>query len=117
MTLWVSRIWPDVRLIDIVTLPSIFTGVLSCGFFCLVNPWMDRRFLPGKLRMSKGLILWNYIAAVVFSAVGFKALWDYSQYMGFVALGIFTMACFGVAHAVRNVRKGPILIDSRDDCE
>lgn len=104
VTLWLSRIWPDVRLIDIVTLPSIFTGVLSCGFFCLINPWMDRRFLPRSLWMHKGLMWSNYLAAVIFSATGFKALWDYGQSKGFMMLAIFILACFGLAYALRHVR-------------
>jgi len=114
--LWISKLWPEIKPIDIVTLPSIFTGVLSCGFYCLVNPWMDRRFLPQPLRMNRPLAIWNYAAAILFFLIGFKGLWDYGMshfeswgryggWGGFVMLAVFTLLCFLAAHAVRNLRK------------
>ena len=82
--LWVSRAYPGVQLIDIVTPAGIFTGVIACGFYCLANPWTDHRFLPAALRMSPWLVVLNILAGVFFTAAGFKALWDYGQYQGFL---------------------------------
>ena len=82
--LWVSRGYPGVQLIDIVTPAGIFTGVIACGFYCLANPWTDHRFLPAALRMSPWLVVLNILAGVFFTAAGFKALWDYGQYQGFL---------------------------------
>ena len=78
--LWASSSYPGVQLIDIVTPTGILTGVLACGFYCLANPWTDRRFLPAKLRMSGWLIALNVVAGVLFLLAGTKALWDYFVY-------------------------------------
>ena len=78
--LWASSSYPGVQLIDIVTPTGILTGVLACGFYCLANPWTDRRFLPAKLRMSGWLIALNVVAGVLFLLTGTKALWDYFLY-------------------------------------
>ncbi len=39
-------------LLAILTPANLFTGVLGCGLFCLLNLWMDRRFLPRALRST-----------------------------------------------------------------
>ncbi len=63
-------------LLAILTPANLFTGVLGCGLFCLLNLWMDRRFLPRPLRLPTWLWLLNLIAALVFIFVGIKGYWD-----------------------------------------
>ena len=77
--LWLSKRYPGVQLIDIVTPAGIYTGVLSCSFYCFANPWIDKRFLPPPLRMPKSLAVLNGIAGTLFLAAGSKALWDYGK--------------------------------------
>ena len=49
---------------------------MTCGFYCLANPWMDWKFLPPKLRMNWLLVGLNLIAGVLFTVLGAKSLWD-----------------------------------------
>jgi len=72
----VKQVHPDFSLIKIISPVSIYTGVLTCGFYCLLNPWMDWKFLPPGLRMNKLLVLLNLIAGVLFVVLGIKASWD-----------------------------------------
>ena len=53
--LWLTSLFPDVDLLDIVTPAGIYTGVLLCGFYGFANLWVDWKFLPIALRMSKPL--------------------------------------------------------------
>ena len=76
--LWLSRSFPGVTLIDIITPAGLYAGVLLCAFYCLANVWMDWRFLPASLRMPVGLAVLNVIGAGAFGVVGLKALWDHS---------------------------------------
>ncbi len=63
-------------LLAILTPANLFTGVLGCGLFCLLNLWMDRRFLPTALRMPVWLKLLNLLSAIIFIGLGFKGYWD-----------------------------------------
>ena len=63
-------------LIDLMTPANLFTGVLSCGLLCFILPWMDWRFLPKPLRLSKPLLLLNCVAGVIFLYLGLKGYWD-----------------------------------------
>jgi hypothetical protein len=63
-------------LLAILTPANLFTGVLGCGLFCLMNLWMDRRFLPRALRLPGWLWLLNLASAFVFLALGVKGYWD-----------------------------------------
>jgi len=79
--LWVSW-WiktfvdSEFSLVDWISPAGIYTGVLTCGFYCLANPWMDWKFLPPKLRMNWLLVGLNLIAGVLFTILGAKSLWD-----------------------------------------
>jgi hypothetical protein len=64
-------------LIEIITPANLFTGVLACGFVCLLNPWLDRRFLPQPLRMSRTLGASNVVAGLGFVALGIRGYWDF----------------------------------------
>jgi Mn2+/Fe2+ NRAMP family transporter len=63
-------------LLAILTPANLFTGVLGCGLFCLMNLWMDRKFLPKALRLPGWLWLLNLISGLVFLALGLKGYWD-----------------------------------------
>ena len=63
-------------LLAILTPANLFTGVLGCGLFCLMNLWMDRRFLPKGLRLPGWLWLLNLVSAFVFLGLGLKGYWE-----------------------------------------
>jgi hypothetical protein len=56
---------------------NLFTGILSCGLICLLNPWMDWRFLPASLRMPPLLGLLNAFAGIIFLGLGIKGYLDH----------------------------------------
>ena len=76
--LWLSRPFPEVTLIDIITPAGLYTGVLLCGFYCLANVWVDWRFLPAPLRMPIWLAALNVIGSIAFGYMGLTALWDHT---------------------------------------
>ncbi len=63
-------------LLAILTPANLLTGVLGCGLFCLLNLWMDRRFVPRGLRLPVWLWLVNATAAATFVSVALKGFWD-----------------------------------------
>ena len=99
--LWLKKLYPHLELIEIVTPAAIVSGVLSCGVYCLVNPWMDKCFLPAPLRMSKVLVVMNIVAGIIFTAIGLKAFWDYGRYPGYLALGVAILLCLFLARCLR----------------
>jgi hypothetical protein len=48
----VAIMWMGGNPVTIVTPAAIFGGVLTCGLWCLLMVWTDRRFLPKPLRMG-----------------------------------------------------------------
>lgn len=107
--LWGSRLFPQVQLIDIVTPAAIFTGMISCGLYCLANPWTDYRFLPPGLRMPRSLVLMNIIAGVLFTAAGLKTLWDYGQYRAYLVVLAFALASLLLAsYRQRRASRDPV---------
>lgn len=80
-------------LLAILTPANLFTGVLGCGLFCLLNLWMDRRFLPKSLRMPGWLWWLNLVAALVFLLLGLKGYWDdASRWYAIGSLGVMLLA-------------------------
>ena len=79
-------------LIAMLTPANLFTGVLGCGLICLLNTWMDRRFLPPSSRMPWPLRFLGFAAGIIFLALGLKGYWDYGgrygDYGGWVAFSI-----------------------------
>lgn len=73
-------------LTKLLTPASLFTGVLSCGVICLVNPWMDRQ-LPPAFRIPWWLRVANWIAAAVFLFVGIRAYWQLGGLKAMIILG------------------------------
>jgi hypothetical protein len=66
-------------LLAILTPANLFTGVLFCGVLCLVNLWMDGRFLPKALRLPAWLRLLNVFSGFIFLALGIKGYWDHES--------------------------------------
>ena len=75
---WAVRqyIAPELSLVRLISPVGVYTGVLTCGLYCLLNPWMDWKFLPHGLRMNKLLTMLNLIAGLLFTGLGVRALWD-----------------------------------------
>ena len=98
-----------------VTPAALFTGVLCCGLISLLNPWMDRRFLPAQLRMPLALVLLNLGAGAAFTALGLKSYWDWGGKVsggaasgGWIALGALAASfALGGAVALAIGRRGP----------
>ena len=104
IVLWVTRLFPQVELLDIVTPAGIYTGVLLCGFYCLANIWSDWKFLPKALRMPRFLVAANLVAGLAFTAMGLKAIWDYDQIRGFVILAVLLSGSMLVASRWKRIR-------------
>jgi len=80
-------------LLAILTPANLFTGVLGCGLFCLMNLWMDRRFLPRTLRLPIWLWLLNLISGLVFIGLGLKGYWDdQSRWYAIVSFCVMLLA-------------------------
>ncbi len=73
-------------LTSLLTPASLFTGVLSCGIICLLNPWMDR-VLPRQFRLPLVLKLANWLAGIVFLFVGIRAYWQLGGLWAMLILG------------------------------
>jgi len=63
-------------LMTMITPANLFTGVFFCGLLCFLFPWMDRKFIPRPLRMSRWLLSLNLVSGVIFLVIGLKAYWD-----------------------------------------
>jgi preprotein translocase subunit Sss1 len=80
-------------LIAILTPANLFTGVLACGFICLLSAWSDWKHLPRGLRTGAVLTALNFVAGIVFLVLGIKGYLDHSGWkavlilMGTVAAG------------------------------
>ena len=66
-------------LLAILTPANLFTGVLGCGLFCLLNLWMDRRFLPRALRLPGWLWFLNLVSGLAFLGLGLKGYWEHES--------------------------------------
>ena len=93
-------------LIAILTPANLFTGVLGCGLICLLNVWMDYRFLPSSLRPSRIAILCSVIAGLVFLALGLRGCWDHSGWTAFKILaGTIVLgwaAAWSIGRSIKN---------------
>ncbi len=85
-------------LLAILTPANLFTGVLGCGIFCLLNLWMDRRFLPPGLRLPGWLWWLNLGAGLAFLGLGLKGYWDDAS-RWYAAGSLGAMLLVGVAGA------------------
>jgi hypothetical protein len=82
-------------LLAILTPANLFTGVLACGFVCLLSVWADFKWLDRADRMPFVLIVMNAIAGLAFLALGIKAYLDYGSmaalliFAGTILAGLF----------------------------
>jgi hypothetical protein len=63
-------------LIAVMTPVNLLTGIVSCGLICVLTVWMDRRWLPPKLRPPAALTGFNLICGLLFLALGLKGGWE-----------------------------------------
>src|SRR5207247_1277030 len=73
-------------LIALLTPANLFTGVLACGFICLLTTWTDWKFLPPALRAGNVLTALNAVAVGIVLVLGINGYWDYSVWPGFLIL-------------------------------
>ena len=89
-------------LIAVLTPANLFTGVLGCGLVCLLNVWMDRRFLSPNWQMQWPLRILSVLAAVLFVALGLKGYWDYGGWIAFLILaGTLALGWIGARLAAK----------------
>ena len=86
---------PKVLLNVLLTPVNLFTGVLFCGVVCLLNVWMDFRWLPRGLRLPWWLLALNALSGVVFLMLGIKGYWDHPSrwfaMSGLIGLAVVAM--------------------------
>ena len=75
--MWMTRLLPKVKLIDLPTPAGIIGGVMTCGLWCLAMIWTDRKYLPKPYQMRGWLVFLNVIAGIGMTGMGLKAWWDY----------------------------------------
>jgi Mn2+/Fe2+ NRAMP family transporter len=76
--MWMTRLLPNMKLIDLPTPAGIIGGVMTCGLWCLAMIWTDRKYLPKPYQMRGWLVSLNWIAGLGMAFMGLKAWWDYS---------------------------------------
>jgi len=55
---------------------NLFTGVLSCGVFCLANLWFEKKHTPPQLQSPVWIQIMYVFAGLVFLVLGVKGYWD-----------------------------------------
>jgi hypothetical protein len=75
--MWMTRIFPGIKLIDLPTPAAIIGGVMTCGLWCLAMIWTDRKFLPKPYQMNTLMVVLNVIAGVAMFLMGLKSWWDW----------------------------------------
>jgi len=92
-------------LITLLTPANLFTGVLACGFICLLGLWTDSRWLPRALQMPLLLRALTAIAGLVFLGLGLKGYWDYSGWRAFGIFAVTLAAGWLLAWTLRRARR------------
>ena len=72
----VSIMWLGGNPVQIVTPAAIFGGVLTCGLWCLLMIWTDRRYLPKPLQMGPVLLALNLISGLFLTGWGLRGVYD-----------------------------------------
>ena len=75
--MWMTRIFPNISLIDLPTPAAIIGGCMTCGMWCLAMIWTDRKFLPKAYQMNGGLLVLSAISGIAMLFMGFKSWWDF----------------------------------------
>jgi len=108
--LWILAFFSSKTLVQFISPASVVNGALCGGLYCLLNPWMDWRFLPKRLRMGPIMLTMNILAGVLFLAMGLRALWDTwawgdRNYLIYVCLVIFVAVIMVLAHLLRGLHR------------
>jgi hypothetical protein len=96
--MWMTRVFPNIRLIDLPTPAAIVGGVMTCGLWCLAMIWTDRKFLPKAYQMNTAMVVLNVIAGAAMFLMGLKAWWDFgvkklnSGLIAFIFLALMVVA-------------------------
>ena len=69
--------WVGGNPVSIVTPAALFGGVLTCGVWCLLMVWTDRRFLPPGLRMNRILLILNLASGIFLTGWGIRGVVEY----------------------------------------
>lgn len=69
--------WMGGNPVQIVTPAAIFGGVLTCGLWCFLMIWTDRKYLPKPLQMGKTLLILNVISGSFLTIWGIRGIYDY----------------------------------------
>jgi len=91
-------------LVGLLTPANLFTGVLACGFICLLSLWTDSKWLPPSLRMTWPLQLLIAMAGLIFLALGLKGYWDYGGWPSFIIFALTVATGWLAAWTVRTGR-------------
>jgi len=73
----VTIMWIGGDPVSIVTPAAIFGGVLTCGLWCLLMVWTDRRYLPKPLQMGRPLLLANIVSGLFLTGWGVRGVYDF----------------------------------------
>ena len=73
----VAIMWVGGNPVAIVTPAAIFGGVLTCGLWCLLMVWTDRRFLPAPLQMGWPLVVLNVVSGLFLTGWGIRGAIDF----------------------------------------
>ncbi|HUS33954.1 MAG TPA: hypothetical protein VM680_01255, partial [Verrucomicrobiae bacterium] len=85
-------------LVVLLTPANLFTGVLACGFVCLLAVWADYKWLNPADRLPLPLVVLNVIGGVLFLLLGLKGYIDIGSW---IALAIFVgTICAGFVAAI-----------------
>jgi Mn2+/Fe2+ NRAMP family transporter len=77
----ITLTWLTENPVKLITFPSLVGGVLTCGLWCFGMVWLDRKLLPGPLRMKPPLLIATLLSGVLLSVLGGKAFYDFAVSM------------------------------------
>ena len=69
--------WIGGNPVEIVTPAAIFGGVLTCGLWCLLMVWTDRKFLPRELQMNPILLVLNLVSGIFLLSWGIRSGYEF----------------------------------------
>ena len=73
----VAIMWWGGSPVNLVPPAAIFGGVLTCGLWCLLMVWTDRKYLPGPLRMNWFLLALNLVSGLFLTGWGVRGVYEF----------------------------------------